>query len=58
MDNVEIRDWKAYDPAVTAGHQAMVEALAKLTKPVVDLRRRPSLDDPPTAPFDLIGGRG
>jgi NTE family protein len=40
---VEIRDWKAYDPAVDAGHKAMADALAKLEKPVTELRRRPTL---------------
>jgi NTE family protein len=47
IDDIEIRDWKAYDPCVAAGHQAMVEALALLTIPVTDLRRRKSLLDPP-----------
>ena len=55
IDNVEIRDWKAYDPCVEAGHEAMVEALAKLTKPVTDLRRRQSLLDPPAQPEVLAG---
>jgi NTE family protein len=40
---VEIRDWKAYDPAVDAGRQAMLDALAKLEKPITELRRRPTL---------------
>ena len=40
---VEIRDWKAYAPAVEAGHRAAVEALASLERPVTELRRRPSL---------------
>ena len=40
---VEIRDWTAYEPAVNDGYKAMKEALAKLTKPVIDLRRRASL---------------
>ena len=57
MDNVEIRDWRAYEPAVEAGRAAMDEALAKLTKPVVDLRRRPSLDDP-AGGLDFIAARG
>ncbi len=39
---VEIRDWKAYDPAVEAGYRAMMDALSKLEKPVTDLRRRPT----------------
>jgi NTE family protein len=54
VDNVDIRDWKAYEPAVDAGHQAMAAALETLTKPVVDLRRRPSLDDPAPPQADLI----
>jgi NTE family protein len=40
LDGVEIRNWKAYEPAVAAGHHATLEALAKLTKPVTELRRR------------------
>jgi NTE family protein len=40
---VEIRDWKAYDPAVDAGRRAMLDALAKLDRPVTELRRRPTL---------------
>jgi len=39
---VEIRDWTAYEPAVSAGYQTMKDALSKLTKAVIDLRRRPS----------------
>jgi NTE family protein len=45
MDNVELRDWKAYDPAVAAGHLAMAEALTKLSHPVIELRRRVSLEE-------------
>ena len=44
---VEIRDWTAYEPAVSGGYQTMKEALAKLSKPVIDLRRRPGLHQPP-----------
>lgn len=40
---VEIRDWKAYDPAVDAGYRATVEMLEKLDRPLVELRRRPTL---------------
>jgi NTE family protein len=39
-DGVEIRDWKAYEPAVQAGWTATVEALARLDGPVPELRRR------------------
>ena len=42
---VEIRDWSAYEPAVTAGWQATMEALDKLDRPVQDLRRRRSLKE-------------
>ncbi len=43
VDSIEIRDWKAYDPAKLAGRQAMLAALAGLTRPITDLRRRPTL---------------
>ncbi len=43
VDNVEIRDWKAFEPAVAAGDKAMTEALRRLSRPVQELRRRPSL---------------
>jgi NTE family protein len=42
---VEIRDFSAYDPAVAEGYRATIAALDKLTRPVQELRRRPSLDD-------------
>jgi len=45
VDAIEIRDWKAFDPAVSAGYEAASLALDSLTHPVVDLRRRQSLDD-------------
>ncbi len=40
---VEIRDWKAFDPAVDAGYRAAKEALAKLDRPATELRRRLTL---------------
>lgn len=43
VTGVEIRDWAAYDPAVAGGYKAMNQALDKLSVPVTDLRRRPSL---------------
>jgi len=42
VTGVEIRDWSAYEPAVAAGYKATLEALDKLSKPVTELRRRPS----------------
>lgn len=42
-DGVDIRDWKAFDPAVEAGYRATREALEGLDRPVTDLRRRTPL---------------
>jgi NTE family protein len=39
-DGVDIRDWKAYAPAVDAGYRAMAAELAALDGPVTGLRRR------------------
>jgi NTE family protein len=41
LDDIEIRDWKAYDPAVAEGRRAALSALAALPGPVADLRRLP-----------------
>jgi NTE family protein len=43
VDEIEIRDWKAFDRAVEIGYRATLEALDALSRPVVDLRRRASL---------------
>ena len=51
MEAIDLRDWKAYDPAVAAGQTAMSEALARISRPIIDLRRRPSLEDSPGAKF-------
>ncbi|HEX6860206.1 MAG TPA: patatin-like phospholipase family protein [Caulobacteraceae bacterium] len=40
VDGIDIRDWKAYGPAVQAGYQAATEALAALDTPVTDLHKR------------------
>lgn len=45
VDEIEIRDWKAYEPAVAAGERAAVAALDKLTLPVTELRRRPPVGE-------------
>ena len=45
LDKIEIRDWKAYDPAIVAGKAATLAALDKLSRPVTDLRRRPSMEE-------------
>ncbi|HEY2177403.1 MAG TPA: patatin-like phospholipase family protein [Caulobacteraceae bacterium] len=39
VDRIEIRNWKAYDPAVAEGRRAMLAALAGLDRPVTELRR-------------------
>ena len=41
LDQIEIGDWKAYDGAVAAGRKAAAEALARLDRPVTDLRQPP-----------------
>jgi NTE family protein len=37
LDNVEIGDWKAYEPAVAAGRRAALEALDALGRPITEL---------------------
>jgi NTE family protein len=56
VSRIEIRDWSAYDQAVEAGHRATLDVLGKLTRPVTQLRRRPSLreqavEGSPMTPF-------
>jgi len=41
-DGIDIRDWKAYEPAVAAGYSAARAALAGLDRPVTHLRRKPA----------------
>ena len=38
LDEVEIADWRAYEPAVAAGRRATLDALDALDRPVTDLR--------------------
>jgi NTE family protein len=45
LNEIDIRDWKAFAPAVAAGRTAAALALDSLGKPVTELRRRPSLAD-------------
>jgi NTE family protein len=40
VDGIEIRNWRAFDPAVESGYIAAKEALEKLQRPVIDIRRR------------------
>ena len=57
VSRIEIRDWTAFEPAVAEGYRAMIEALDKLDRPVEDLRRRRSLQDPPVQkPLFAAGG--
>ena len=46
VTGVEIRDWSAYEPAVEAGYRSTIEALDKLGRPVIDLRRHASRHSP------------
>lgn len=45
LEGVDIRDWRAFEPAVKAGYVAASFALEGLDRPVVELRRRPSLEE-------------
>lgn len=38
IEGVGLQDWKAFEPAAAAGHAATVAALAKLGRPVTELR--------------------
>lgn len=40
VDSIEIRDWRAYAPAVAAGESAMLAALDRLAAPVTELRQK------------------
>jgi len=40
LDGVEIRDWKAYEPAVSAGETAAYEVIAGLGGPITHIRSR------------------
>jgi NTE family protein len=40
IEGVELRDWKAFDPAVASGYEAMAAALAGLPEPLIDLSRK------------------
>ncbi|ATQ42625.1 patatin-like phospholipase family protein [Caulobacter mirabilis] len=40
VEAIDMRDWKAYGPAVEAGYRATLEALDRLDHPVTELRRR------------------
>ncbi|HYG25311.1 MAG TPA: patatin-like phospholipase family protein, partial [Caulobacteraceae bacterium] len=40
VEGIDIRDWRAYEPAVEAGYAAASEALAALKTPVTDLHKR------------------
>jgi NTE family protein len=42
VDNVDIRDWTAFDPSIAEGFQATQDALEKLTAPVTELRQTPA----------------
>jgi NTE family protein len=40
LEKIDIRNWKAFDPAVEAGYVAAQKVLDGLPKPVIELRRR------------------
>jgi NTE family protein len=59
IEGVELRDWKAFDPAVEAGHAAMRSALASLPAPLTDLcRPRAEVGDVSRALGVTVSARG
>ena len=44
VDQIEIRDWRSYGPAVAAGEQAARDAFDQLSGAVTDIRRRAPLE--------------
>lgn len=50
LEGVDIRDWRAFEPAVKAGYVAASFALEALHGPVTELRRRPSLAEKRLSP--------
>jgi NTE family protein len=50
LDRIEIRDWRAFEPAVEAGYAATKAALAKLDRPVTHLRQVRHDEHPLVAP--------
>jgi NTE family protein len=56
LDKIDIRDWKAFGPAVAAGRAAAFQVVDGLGKPVTEVRRRPSLADLARVPVSS-GGR-
>ena len=50
LEGVDIRDWRAFEPAVRAGYVAASFALEGLHGPVTELRRRPSLSEKRAGP--------
>ncbi|WP_420479890.1 patatin-like phospholipase family protein [Brevundimonas sp. FT23028] len=55
-DGVDIRDWKAYAPAVDAGYRATVAELEALDGPVTGLRRRQPADVPSGTDAETAAG--
>jgi len=43
LEGIDIRDWRAFEPAVKAGYVAAGFALDGVDRPITDLRKRPSL---------------
>jgi NTE family protein len=45
LEGIDIRDWRAFEPAVKAGYVAAGFALDGVHRPITDLRKRPSLGE-------------
>ena len=56
IEGVELRDWRAFEPAVSAGYLAAKAALGRLDRPLPRLRRQTRADDPMANDFTAVAG--
>ena len=53
IEGVELRDWKAFDPAVASGYAAMRETLEGLDRPLIDIARHHADPDEMSRHFSI-----
>jgi NTE family protein len=59
IEGVELRDWKAFEPAIESGYAAMREVLKNLDRPLIDLARpQPDADEIARHFTVSVAGRG
>lgn len=55
IEGVELRDWRAFEPAVAAGYASARNALARLDRPLARLRQTHPAEDVAMADFMAVG---